>query len=192
MANPAHRSSYSLEDYLRLERWSPVKHEYLDGQIYAMAGGTPDHAALAGAFITLIGGQLKGGRCRVLTSDLRVRVPTSGLETYPDVTVICGPRQIDPRDEHAVNNPTLIVEVLSPTTEEYDRTDKFEHYKALSSLRQYVLVAQDTRTVEVRSRSESGEWTSRVYRDDEVAELPSIAARLDLRELYEAAAEPRA
>ena len=118
-----------------------------------------------------------------------VRTPT-GLTTYPDVTVICGAREIDGIDPLAITNPTLIVEVLSRSTEEYDSGDKFEHYKTFPSLREYVLVSHRERSVEVRSRGEDG-WRTTVVQEGSIAEL-SIGARLDVRELYAAAAEPSA
>ncbi len=183
-----HKLNYTYAEYLGFEASSNVRHEFLDGQIYAMAGGTPEHAALAAAVITLLGPQLRGGECRPYNSDLRVRTPT-GLTTYPDVTVICGPRVIDDLDPSAITNPTLIVEVLSRSTEEYD-SDKFEHYKTFPSLREYVLVSHRERSVEVRSRGEGG-WRTTVVPEDAIAEF-SIGARLDVRELYAAAAEPSA
>ena len=185
MPAPLHTIRYSYADYLALEASSNVKHEFLGGQIYAMAGGTPEHAALAAAVIGLLFPQLQGGPCRAYDADLRVRTP-SGLATYPDVTVICGPTKRDEADPQAVTNPTLIVEVLSRSTEEYDGGDKFEHYKTIGSLRQYVLVSHRERAVEVRTRTENGEWS--VVREEEVAEL-AIDARLDVRTLYEAPAE---
>lgn len=166
-----------------------MKHEFLEGQIYAMAGGTPEHAALAAAVLTLLGPQLRGGQYRPYSSDVRVRTPT-GLTTYPDVTVICGPREIDVADPLAVTNPALIVEVLSGSTEEYDSGDKFEHYKTFPSLREYVLVSHRERSVEVRSRGEDG-WQTTVVPEGAIAAL-SIGAQLDVRELYDAAAEPSA
>ncbi len=184
-----HKLNYTYADYLGFEVSSNVKHEFLDGQIYAMAGGTPEHAALAAAVITLLGPQLRGGECRPYNSDLRVRTPT-GLTTYPDVTVVCGPRTIDAVDPLAVTNPALIVEVLSRSTEEYDSGDKFEHYKTFPSLREYVLVSHREHSVEVRSRSEDG-WRMTVVHEGAAAEL-SIGARLDIGELYAAAAEPSA
>jgi Uma2 family endonuclease len=189
MSASAHRTHYTLDDYLSFEASSNVKHEYLDGKIYAMAGGSPEHAALAAAVIGLLFPQLRDGRCRAHDADLRVRVPATGLHTYPDVTVICGPREVDTRDAHAVNSPTLIVEVLSPSTQEYDRGEKFEHYERLPSLKQYVLVDASERTVEVRTRTESG-WSRAGLRDGEVAKLESIGATLDVRELFDAAASP--
>jgi Uma2 family endonuclease len=125
-----HGLNYTYAEYLGFEASSNVKHEFLDGQIYAMAGGTPEHAALAAAAITLLGPQLRGGECRPYNSDLRVRTPT-GLTTYPDVTVIRGPSEIDASDSLAITNPALIVEVLSRSTEEYDSGDKFEHYRTV-------------------------------------------------------------
>lgn len=189
VTTPAHRIHYPYAEYLALEASSNVKHEYLEGQIYAMAGGTPEHAALAAAVIGLLFPQLRGSRCRAHDADLRVRVRATGLATYPDVTVVCGPRERDPDDEHAVTNPVLLVEVLSPSTEQYDRGDKFEHYKALASLQQYVIVSHDTRCVEVHTRAETG-WTREASSEGEVADLSSIDCTLDVRELYDAAAEP--
>jgi Uma2 family endonuclease len=184
-----HKLNYTYAEYLGFEASSNVKHEFLDGQIYAIAGGSPEHAALAAATITLLGPQLLGGPCRPYNSDLRVRTPT-GLTTYPDVTVICGPRATDDLDALAITNPSVIVEVLSRSTEEYDSGDKFEHYKTCASLREYVLVSYRDHSVEVRSRGEDG-WRTTVVREGAIAEL-SIGARLDVRELYAAAAEPSA
>jgi Uma2 family endonuclease len=190
MAIPAHRIHYTYAEYLGLEASSNVKHEFLDGQIYAMAGGTPEHAALAAAVIGLLFPALRAGRCRTYDADLRVRVPATGLTTYPDVTVVCGPRALDPGDKQAVTNPTLIVEVLSRSTEDYDRGDKFEHYKHLPSLQQYVLVSYREPSVEVFTRDGLGAWTSAVANAGDVADLTSIGARLDVSELYASAAEP--
>lgn len=192
MTSPAHRIHYTLADYLALEASSNVKHEYLDGQIYGMAGGTPEHAALAAAVIGILFAQLRGGRCRAHDADLRVRVPETGLSTYPDVTVVCGPRETDPDDPNAVVNPMLIVEVLSRSTEDYDRGDKFEHYKRIPTLQQYVLVSHREREIEVWTRDAAAGWTRSVVRDDGRATLSSIGAELGVRELYDAASEPSA
>jgi Uma2 family endonuclease len=185
-----HQVKYTYAEYVAFEASSNVKHEFLDGQIYAMAGGTPEHAALATAFSGQLYAQLRGGECRAYDSDLRVRTP-SGLTTYPDVTVFCGPSERDETDPLAVTNPALIVEVLSRSTAEYDAGDKFEHYKSLSSLRQYVLVSHRERSVEVWTRGGDAGWRKALVRDGEIADLV-IDARLDVRELYEAAAEPPA
>ena len=189
MPAPAHRIRYPYGEYLALEASSNVKHEFLEGQIYAMAGGTPEHAALAAAVIGLLFSNLRWSRCRAYDADLRVRTPT-GLATYPDVTVVCGPVQRDREDPQAVTNPTVIVEVLSRSTEEYDRGDKFEHYKSLHSLRQYILVSHRDRRIEVWSRADDGSWKSSQASEGGVAQLGSIDARLDVRDLYEAATPP--
>ncbi|MFO0756767.1 MAG: Uma2 family endonuclease [Byssovorax sp.] len=186
----AHRLSYTYDDYLAFEASSNVKHEYLDGQIYAMAGGTPEHAALSAAVIGLLFGALRGGSCRVYDADLRVHVPATGLSTYPDVTVVCGPKKVDGKDKLSVVNPTVLVEVLSRSTEEYDRGEKFEHYRTLPSLKEYVLVWSLERKVEVRSLGDDGGWTARVLGVDDTVDLASLGARFSVRELYEAAAEP--
>src|SRR5260370_39610850 len=119
MAIPSDRIHCTWAEYLALEASSNVKHEYLDGQIYAMAGATPEHAALAAAVIGLLFPQLRGGGCRAYDADLRVRTP-SGLATYPDVAVICGPSERHDTDPQAVTNPTLIIEVPRRSTEGYD------------------------------------------------------------------------
>jgi Uma2 family endonuclease len=190
MASPLHRSRYTRADYLALEASSNVKHEYLEGRIHAMAGGTPEHAALAAAVIGLLFPQLRGSPCRAHDADLRVRVPATGLATYPDVTIVCGPSARDPEDPNAVINPTLIVEVLSPGTEDYDRGDKFEHYKALPSLVEYLLVSHREPRIEVWTRDQAGYWGCGVYGAGGVARLRSIGASLYIDELYQAAAEP--
>jgi Uma2 family endonuclease len=186
----AHPVHYTFREYVAHEAASNVKHEYLDGQIYAMAGGTPSHAALASAITGILYPQLRGGPCRAHSSDLRVRVAATGLATYPDVTIVCGPRELDPDDKNTVTNPTLIVEILSPSTEEYDRGEKLEHYRRIPTLRQVVLVAHRERRVDVWTRGEGGVWTSVEGREHAVVELDAIGARLDVGELYEAAAAP--
>jgi Uma2 family endonuclease len=190
MPSVEHRVDYSYADYLALEAASNVKHEFLNGQIYGMAGGAPEHAALAAAVVGMLFGQLRGGRCRVHDADLRVRVLATGLATYPDVTVVCGPRERDPEDENAVTNPTLIVEVLNRGTEEYDRGEKLEHYRQISSLRQYVLVSQAEPEIRVWTRSSGDTCGEHVAGDGDRATLSSIDAELDVRELYEASTEP--
>lgn len=189
-----HGVHYSYGEYLALEATSNVKHEYLGGQIYAMAGGTPEHAALQAAVIGLLFGQLDGARCRAHSSDLHVRVLATGLGTYPDVTVVCGPTERDPEHRLTVVNPTAIVEVLSDSTEEYDRTDKLEQYKQIPSLLHCALVSHRERLVEVWSRSTDapGEWQHSLFREGEVAHFSALNAALDVGELYRRAAEPAA
>ena len=189
MTSPAHRIQYGWEEYLALEASSNVKHEFLEGQIYGMAGGTPEHAALKAAVTGVLFAQIRGGRFRAYDADLRVRVLETGLATYPDVTVVCGPSERDPSDANAITNPTLIVEVLSPSTEGYDRGDKFEHYKRIPALRQYVLVSHREREIEVWSRTPNNDWTRVVAQTGGRVALESIGAALTVDDVYVASAE---
>jgi Uma2 family endonuclease len=188
----AHPVFHSLRDYFAFEEHSPDKHEYLAGQIYAMAGGTPDHAALAAAVTIELGVLLRGRSCRVLGSDLRIGVRESTLVTYPDVSVVCGPRELHPENENTVTNPILLVEVTSKSTEEYDRGEKFEHYAKIPSLKEYVLVSHREGEIEVRRRETDGSWTSHVAHAGERAELTSVGGTLDVDAISAAATEPAA
>ena len=178
------RQRISFEEYVRLESMSPIRHEWLDLAVWAMAGGTPDHAAIAVNVSTQLSTQLRGRPCRVFGSDLRVRVRSTGLATYPDVTVICGRVQLDPHDEGRTTavNPRLLVEVLSPSTEAYDRGEKLEHYKKIPGLEEIVLVAHDARRVEVWRRTKGGWRSARI--ESGVAELHSIDCELSISETY--------
>jgi Uma2 family endonuclease len=185
-ASASHRH-YTLEDYLGVEEMSNVRHEFLDGQIFAMAGGTPEHAALSAAVLVVLGSKLRGGPCRPYSADLRIRVLATGLATYPDAAIICGEVARDPSSPTHVTNPSVIVEVLSRSTEEYDRGEKREHYQQIEALREYVLIAQDRRRIEVFVRSSGGVWEQRVYESGDAVELPSLDLTFSTDELYEAA-----
>jgi Uma2 family endonuclease len=187
MGASASQRHYTLDDYLGVEEMSSVRHEFVDGQIFAMAGGPPEHAALSAAAVVLLGSKLRGGRCRPYSADLRIRVLATGLATYPDAAVICGEVERDPVSPTHVTNPSVIVEVLSASTEEYDRGEKREHYQHIETLREYVLIAQDRRRVEVFVRSSDGSWAHRVYTSGDAVELPSLTLTFSTDELYEAA-----
>jgi len=182
MSTSARRVHYTNAEYLVLEEESSVRHEFLDGEIYAMAGGSPDHAALAASVIGILRGQLPPG-CRVFTSDLRVRIAATGLTTYPDATVICGRTQRSPDDPLAVTNPVLLVEVTSPSTEDYHRGEKLRHYKSLPSLREVLIVSHRGPELTLHRRDEAG-WTAIKAGPGTVVELASVAARLSVDELY--------
>jgi Uma2 family endonuclease len=181
----ATRQHFTFAEYVRLEGESRVKHEYLQGQVWAMAGGTPEHAAVQVNVSTLLNTQLRGKPCRVYGSDLRVRVTETGLGTYPDVTVVCGRLELDPEDpeKHTVVNPRALVEVLSPSTEAYDRGEKLAHYKRIASLAEIVLVSQDERRLEVWRR-DGERWTLDVAHGEAVVRLRSIDCDLPLDEVY--------
>jgi Uma2 family endonuclease len=173
---PARKQTMTYAEYLAAEEKSHEKHEFLDGEVYAMAGGTPDHAALAMAFGSELRSALGDLPCRVFSSDLRVRIRATGLTTYPDISVVCGKLETDAEDRHAVVNPVLIVEVLSDSSEAYDRGEKFAHYRHLSSLREYVLVSQNHRRVEVYRRNDAGRWELFEYEAGASAELCSLGS----------------
>ena len=181
---------YTYQDYLTLEADSNVRHEYLEGEIYATAGGTLEHALLCSGVITELGVQLRGGPCRIATSDLRVRVLETGKATYPDATVICGDAELDPEDVQGqtVINPIALVEVTSKSTEDYDRGDKFElHYRRVPTLQEYVLVSHRERTIEIRRRTPDDEWIRSIAGSGESVCLESLSATLDVDALYDAA-----
>jgi Uma2 family endonuclease len=175
---------YRFAEYLALEEASNTKHEFLDGEIYGMAGGTPEHAALSVAVSSALLTQLRGGPCRVYSSDLRVRVLATGLATYPDVTVVCGELKRDPESPSTVVNPRVVVEVLSDGTEAYDRGQKLDHYRRIPSLTAVVLVSHRSPAVEVWERSSDDAWHRREYRPGQAAEIESLPARLPVDEIY--------
>ncbi len=179
---PLHR--YTFREYLELEEASNVKHEYLNGEIYGMAGGTPQHAAITMAVGSALVSALRGGPCRAYSSDLRIRVLETGLATYPDITVVCGDLQTDPESSSTITNPTLIVEVLSDSTEEYDRGKKFEHYRQIPSLQDYILISQNKRHVEVHHRTTNG-WSAKTFSAKDTIDLPSIQSQLSVEQIYQ-------
>jgi Uma2 family endonuclease len=183
MTEPARRH-FSFREYVRLEEYSNVRHEFLEGVIYAMAGGTPAHAALAARVIQRLGAQLDGRRCEVFTSDLRVRVAATGLATYPDVTVVCGKLETDPEDPATVLNPTVLVEVLSDSTAEYDGGEKLDHYRKIASLREIVLVSHREPLVDVWRRDQREAWSRQAAGVGQTVTLQSIACELAIDDLY--------
>lgn len=161
--NAASPSTTSFEDYLELEaKQDSVKHEWCDGVVYAMSRGTPEHGRLTAAMIGVLRASHKG-ECAAYASDTMLYVEAARLATYADASLVCGPLETKSLGE-AVTNPTIIVEVLSEATERYDRDGKFQAYKALASLRAYVLVAQDERRIEVYRRADDGRWSVEVAR----------------------------
>jgi len=159
MTDAARKLACTFAEYLTLEAASPTRHEYLAGEIFAMAGGTPEHSALAASVIRLLGTALLDRPCVVYTSDLRIRVLATGLATYPDVSIVCSPLQRDPEDTNSIVNPVVLVEVLSDSTEAYDRGEKFAHYRCIPSLRDYLLVSQHAARIDHYRRNDDDTWT---------------------------------
>lgn len=178
----ARRLHHRYEDYLRALELSVVKLEYCEGEIYAMAGGTPAHADLAAAAIRLLGNALLG-TCRVSSSDLKVRIEATDLSTFPDATVVCGEREVSPIDTNAVTNPTVLVEVTSHSTEDYDRGEKLGHYKQLPSLRAVLFVSHRRPQVTLIERGPDG-WRQREHRSGESVALESPCLSFGVDELY--------
>jgi len=174
------------EEYLAKERDADTKSEYYAGQIFSMVGGTPTHNTIAGNTLANIHSRLQGTSCRPFNSDQRIRIQANGLATYPDVSVVCGGLQLDPRDSDAINNPKVIVEVLSKTTESYDRGKKFNFYRLIDSLQEYLLISQDEAHVECFRRQDNGDWILSIYKGlENKLKLFSIEAELLLAEVYE-------
>lgn len=175
----AKRLHYSYADYLSSLAVSELKLEYCDGVIYAMAGGTPTHAELGAAVIRVLAPQLLG-TCRVYSSDMKVRVDATGLSTFPDVAVVCGEVTTATVDANALTNPTLLVEVTSKSTEDYDRGDKLSHYKQMPSLQVVLFVSHRARTITCVSRK-GAEWEEAEFRAGEVIvlERPKLSFPVD-------------
>jgi len=179
---PAERRA-TYAEYVALAAASDVKLEYIQGTIVAMSGGTLVHARLCAAVSTALSNALRGRPCVVLSADARVRIRAADRATYPDVSVACGRIEHDPDDALALVNPIVLVEVTSPSSEKDDRTEKFSDYRRLPSLREYVVVHQARRCVEV-FRREGRRWIMDEYGEGEAARLESLDVSLDIDALY--------
>jgi Uma2 family endonuclease len=177
----------SPEEYLATERDALEKHEYLNGEIFAMAGAKIAHVQICGNLVVSLGNQLKDSNCQAFQSDLRTHIPTTGLYTYPDIIVVCGKAELVPDGYlDTLLNPTVIIEVLSPSTAEYDRGAKFDHYKTIDSLKEYVLVWQAKKRVARHTRRDDDSWVLTDFiGDDSEIELVSIGCVLSMADIYE-------
>lgn len=175
---------YSVDDYFAVEATSTIKHEYYQGEIFAMAGASVAHNDITASVLATLRVALRGTGCRAFGSDLRLRTP-EGLYTYPDVMVICGHIELTPDRPDTVTNPVLLVEVLSDATRDYDRGEKFTLYKAIPSLREYLLIEQNQVAVDYRQRQEPNEWRSTAYDVlSAVVRLGFVPVELALNEIY--------
>jgi Uma2 family endonuclease len=170
------------EEYLAFERASPDRHEFHDGELFPIEGATHEHSQIAVNLITILGAALRDHPCRVYGQDMRVRIPNKDRDKYPDLSIACPPRFEDDHKDTLLN-PTVLFEILSPTTQDYDRGGKFEDYSTIPSLREYVLVAQDEVLVEHRTRHEDG-WFLRKLRAGDTLRLPSIGVAIPLTDIY--------
>src|SRR5439155_1172548 len=180
------KAVYTSEEYLAVDREAEFKSEYHAGEIFAMAGASENHDTITVNVTVLLGSQVRGGPCRLSTADMRVRIPAADRYAYPDVTVVCGERQFADGRRDVLLNPTLVVEVLSPSTEAYNRGEKAAAYRQLASLQEYLLIAQDRPHVEQYTRQPDGRWLLSETDDMAAAvHLPSIGCDLALADLYD-------
>jgi Uma2 family endonuclease len=170
----AHPVYYTQAEYIAFEDGSHERHEYLAGEIYALAGGSPEHARLGAELLAAIRLGVAGD-CTVFTSDLRIRIESADRTTYPDASVVCGAPELAPADKHAYTNPRLVVEVTSPSTERYDRGEKLTHYQTLPSVQEILLVSQDTPWLVLYRRTRDG-WVCIEAREHQTLELESARA----------------
>lgn len=179
----AARNHLTEAEYLALEAESEERHELINGEVVAMAGGSPAHNTIIANLTRELGRLLRQRPCIVMSSDQRVNVEATGLYTYPDLTVVCGGPQFGLKGSTTLLNPTVVVEVLSEATELYDRGAKAAHYRRLASLQAYVLVSQKPRRIEVFQRTPEGRWLLHEAEEGEV-EIPALDVRLSLEEVY--------
>ena len=173
-------------EYLEQERRADHKSEFYQGEVFAMAGASRWHAWIVTNVLAELARQLKRKPCHIAANDLRLRVTETGLYTYPDIVVVCGDAQFTDDQFDTLTNPTLIVEVLSPSTSDYDRGRKFEHYRTLPSLKEYLTIAQDAPHVEHWTRQPENHWLLAEYGEiGQTVELASIDCVLPLREIYD-------
>jgi Uma2 family endonuclease len=182
------KPEFSPDEYLALEREASTKSEYLNGGIYAMTGGTPQHARIAASVIASMVVQLKGKPCSVYSSDLRIASANSQLITYPDVSIVCGAPQFRDARNDVVTNPVVLIEVLSDSTEAYDRGKKFNYYRTIESLRDYILVSQKEPLIDLYSREPNGSWQIQSIAgldSDAQVIIPSVNCQFLLSDVYD-------
>ena len=176
---------FTSEQYLERERAAEYKSEYLDGQIYAMAGATRRHNMVGNNISTSLTNQLRSKPCEVYSGDMRVQADQSRQYFYPDAVVVCGEPEFRDEREDTLLNPTVVIEVLSRSTEAFDRGEKFFHYRQMDSLTEYLLVSQDERRIEQFTRQPDGSWRLTETRETGAAALESIACTLALEDVYD-------
>lgn len=176
----------SPEEYLARERVAETKSEYFAGEIVAMSGASRAHNLIVGNVVAALHGQLRGRPCELYPNDMRVGIAPRSAYLYPDAIVVCGKPEFAEERRDTLLNPTLVVEVLSPSTERYDRGKKWEHYRRIDSLREYLLISQDSRRVEHYVRQEGGLWLfAEAGGEEGVLELPAVGGSLALADVFE-------
>jgi len=180
------RKNWTIEEYLQMEETSDVKHEYYHGEIFAMSGTLLPHDILTTNIISELRAKLKGKGCRPHSSDLRIHIPSNTLFTYPDISVFCGEVKTLNDDKFNALNPIVLIEVLSKSTKTYDRGDKFNLYRDISTLREYILIDSLTMSIEAFAINKEGKWQLTEYKNpDDVLVLNSLSVSLPLKDIYE-------
>ncbi len=174
------------EQYLAMERAAETKSEFYGGEVFAMSGASRQHNTITTNTLVSLHPQVRRRRCNIFANDMRVKVAATGLSTYPDIAIVCGGAKFEDAELDTLLNPTVIIEVLSKSTATYDRGEKFEHYRKIPSLVEYLLIAQERRLVEHYIRQPDGRWLLSEASDlQDVVELPTIECRLALADVYE-------
>jgi len=180
------KQKYSIEEYLEIESAAAEKHEYYQGEIFDMSGPKFQHVLVAGNLYGNLRNKLKGKPCQPLNGDMRVHIPKNTLFTYPDISVVCGEPVFLNNDEWNLLNPSVIIEVLSPSTKNYDRGDKFKLYRDIPTLKEYILVDPETISIESFYINAHGQWELKEYKNiDETLSIKSIKISLKLETVYE-------
>jgi Uma2 family endonuclease len=179
---------YSVHDYLRIERDSPTRHEYIAGTVYAMAGGSEQHNLITGNVYASLHSQLRRRQCTIYPSDMKVAILSVPRYTYPDISIVCGEARFSDTNRDVLLNPTILIEVLSPSTEKHDRGAKFKHYWTIPSLHEYILIDQESYRLEryARHPEKHGIFLFEVYTapNDEIT-LDAIGCTILLTDVYE-------
>jgi len=185
MSLPQPKIPFGPDDYLAWEQDQSLRNEYVDGEVFAMSGASDAHATVALNIASTLRTALRGTACKPFMADMKVHVEAANCFFYPDILVTCDPRDRRPEASHVKQHPALIVEVLSPSTEAYDRGNKFAAYRLLPSLEEYVLVSIEERRIEVFRRDDTGHWVLYPFAAEEMLELVSVDLRCPLAELFE-------
>jgi len=185
MSRVEKKAKYSVEEYLVLEKSNDFKSEYSQGEIFAMSGRTINHSRIAVNITRGIGNALQGKKCEVFNSDLMVRIEAVDANVYPDVSIVCGPPEFNEDNDRILLNPTVVIEVLSETTERFDRGSKFHKYQTLPSLEEYIIVDQWAAKIDIFRPTTGGKWEwEGAFGMDAQLELKSIAVKLPLEEIF--------
>ncbi|MBS1587101.1 MAG: Uma2 family endonuclease [Bacteroidetes bacterium] len=180
------KQKLTIEEYLQFENAADAKHEYYEGEIFAMSGAKLAHNIITRNLFGALLAQLKGKACQPFGSDLRIHIPQNTLFTYPDISIFCGEVETLNNDEYDALNPTIIIEVLSPSTKCYDRGDKFKLYRDISTLKEYILVDSQTGSTEAFKINGQGHWELREYKDlGDTLSLGAVQINIDLADIYQ-------